>query len=112
VTQVGDPQAGFASAVAVVAAVVTIAAAAAPSREVERLPAGELLVTREAARGHAIYALRPDGSATRLVAANAGYAAASRDGARIAFVRDNALWTMRRDGSNQQRLLSPPKVAV
>jgi TolB protein len=97
------------SAATLVALALTMAADAGLSREAARLPAGELLVTRESERGFAIYALRPSGSATRLVATNAAFAAATRDGARIAFVRGDALWTMRRDGSDQRRLLTPPK---
>jgi TolB protein len=42
-----------------------------------------------------------------LLVRNAADAAVSSDGARVAFVRDDAIWVMGRDGSGQRRLTKP-----
>ncbi len=74
-------------------------------------PSGEILVTRAASEDKFaqldVYALKSDGSHLRLVAHNADEAAVSRDGTQIAFVRNGAIWVMRRDGSQQRRVTVP-----
>lgn len=70
------------------------------------LPAGEIVFTR--ADPHpSLYVMATDGKGVRLLVKNAADAAVSRDGRRIAFVRDRAIWLMGRDGSGQRKLTSP-----
>ena len=52
-----------------------------------------------------LYVVGVDGSNRRLLARNAGGAAVSPDGRRIAFTRDGAVWVMQRDGSRGKRLV-------
>jgi TolB protein len=49
-----------------------------------------------------------DGSHLRLLVRNASDAAASPDGSMIAFCRNHAIWTARRDGSGAHQLTRPP----
>ena len=51
--------------------------------------------------------MAPDGTGLQLLTRNASSAAVSPDGRRIAFVRDGALWQMRRDGTGQRQLTRP-----
>ncbi len=67
---------------------------------------GEIVFTRSGD----LYVIAPDGSHLRLLVRHASEAAVSRDGRRIAFVRDGAIWTMQRDGSGQQVLAKRPPV--
>jgi Tol biopolymer transport system component len=52
-----------------------------------------------------LYVVGVDGSNRRLLARNAGDAAVSPDGRRIAFARNGAVWIMQRDGSGARRLV-------
>jgi dipeptidyl aminopeptidase/acylaminoacyl peptidase len=65
------------------------------------------------ARGaHAnLYIMRGDGSRVRLLVRDASEPAVSPDGRRTAFVRKNALWVMKRDGSGQRQLTRPTTTA-
>lgn len=56
-----------------------------------------------------LFVVAPDGSNVRLLVRNASSASVSLDGRRIAFVRDDAIWRGRLDGSGQHRLTRPPK---
>src|SRR5436305_9500850 len=70
--------------------------------------AGAILVTNSGPFGaHSKLYLVRDGSPARLFLDNAGQAAISRDGKRIAFVRDGGIWTMGRDSSGERQLTKP-----
>jgi Tol biopolymer transport system component len=95
-------------------------AIAAPYRSEARLDtrvaaSGDLLVTQATTNRSPIrydlYALRADGSHLELLTQDAANAAASRNGQEIAFTRDGAIWVMRRDGSGQTRVTTPPQGA-
>lgn len=78
-------------------------------------PAAEIMFVRDnAAHGGDIFVAARDASRERLLVANAGAPTASHDGRRIAFARDGYVWTARRDGSAQRRLVrgSSPAIAA
>lgn len=69
-------------------------------------PRGSILFTR--ATGHPnLYVMSASGSGVRLLASNASEASVSSDGNWIAFVRNDAIWLMRRDGVGQRQLTHP-----
>jgi Tol biopolymer transport system component len=75
-----------------------------------RTPSGEIVFTRTV-REHGrpdLYVIAADGSHLRLLVRNAADASVSRNGGRVAFVRGDAIWTMRRDGSEQRQVTKPP----
>ena len=80
------------------------ATTAAPTSE-----AGTVLFTRLRTDGKpALFTMAADGSGPRLFVRNASSPAASQDGQRILFVRGDAIWQMRRDGSGQRQVTRPP----
>ena len=109
---------------AVVVAVVLVSATAGyrvlRGRTTAGNPTGELVFSRQAEVNKVtsedgivslavfpedLYVVGVDGSNRRLLARNAGDAAVSPDGSRIAFTRDGAVWIMQRDGSRGTRLV-------
>ncbi len=56
-----------------------------------------------------LYAMNADGSQARLFLRNAGYPAVSRDGQWVAFVRDSAIWIVRRDGTAPRQITTRPR---
>jgi TolB protein len=54
-----------------------------------------------------LYLIASDGSNPRVLVRNGADPSVSPDGRRLAFVRDGAIWVMRRDGSGQRPLTSP-----
>jgi hypothetical protein len=73
------------------------------------VPTGEIVFTRtvkEHGRSD-LYVVAADGSHLRLLVRNGADAAVSPVGGRIAFVREDAIWTMRRDGTAQRQLTKP-----
>jgi Tol biopolymer transport system component len=103
------------SAVLVVVAgvVVSLAAGGSGGSVAVSLPAGEIVFARSSVPNTRsdLYAVRPDGSRTRLLSRDASGAAVSRDGLRIAFVRGDAIWVMKRDTSAQHRVTKPSRAA-
>ena len=76
-------------------------------------PEGTILFTRVRAGGKpALFTVAADGSRLRLFVTNASSAAVSHDGQRILFVRDGAIWLMRRDGSSQRQVTRPPRTGL
>lgn len=65
---------------------------------------GSILFTRDGS----LVTVAADGSDLRLLAENAWYGIASPDGLRIAFMRDDGIWVMRRDGTQQRRVIDNP----
>jgi Tol biopolymer transport system component len=73
-------------------------------------PPGQIVFTRAVSTSDphpSLYVVATDGSRVRLLVKNAADAAVSRDGRRIAFARDRAIWVMGRDGSDQLKLTNP-----
>lgn len=74
--------------------------------------AAEIMFVRGDARGDDIFVAARDGTHERLLVADASAPTASHDGRRIAFVRDGYVWTARRDGSGQRRVVRGSSPAV
>lgn len=70
------------------------------------LPSAELVFgrSRKYASRSDLIAMPADGSAERRLATEAANPSVSPNGQRIAFVRDDHIWVMRRDGSGQRRI--------
>jgi Tol biopolymer transport system component len=95
---------------AVAAAVVLVLGAAGAGGAAPPAPTGEIVFTRTV-KEHGrpdLYVIAADGSQLRLLVRNAADASVSRHDGRIAFVRGDAIWTMRRDGTKQRQLTKPP----
>ena len=111
---------GFMSGVRVlrlvaVSAVIGVGAPAVPAtgHSTGAQIAGEIVFTRSvfdpAIGGEraSLFRMKPDGSGLRLLMRDAGQAAVSPAGDQIGFVRAEAIWLMRRDGSAQRQLTEP-----
>ena len=79
------------------------------------LPAGEIVFsqTADAFRDlpSSVYVMSLEGSHVRLLAKNASEPAVSRNGRQIGFLRDGAIWVMRRDGSAKRQVIKPKTAA-
>jgi Tol biopolymer transport system component len=72
------------------------------SARLEQTPSGSIVFVR----GDHLYFTSADGGGVKRLTRDASDPAVSRDGRRIAFVREKSIWVMRRDGSGQTRLTS------
>ncbi|MGZ4388160.1 MAG: TolB family protein [Gaiellaceae bacterium] len=96
------------SALAALAAVGTLTGTGASAPGSAPLPTAKIVFERPGAGTRRdLWVVPPTGSPVRLLARNAADPAVSPDARRIAFVRADAIWVMRRDGSEQQRLTGP-----
>jgi dipeptidyl aminopeptidase/acylaminoacyl peptidase len=79
-----------------------------PQAPATSVPRGEIVVTRTATGGTTdLHVLAADGTSDHLLARNASAAAPAPDGDTVAFVRQGAIWVMRRDGSAQRQVTQP-----
>lgn len=106
---VGRSSLGAAVVVASVVAVVASASGAVAGPEAD-VPTGQIIFTRSVKEGSrpSLYVMGANGSRVRLFVRNAADAAVSPDGRWLAFVRGDAIWTMRRDGDKQRQVTKPP----
>jgi Tol biopolymer transport system component len=102
-----------ASVVVWVAGVVVSLAVAGGLGVGEGRSVGEIVFTRWAGDRYSspsdLFVVALDGPRLRVLARDASAAAVSRDGRRIAFVRGDEIWVMRRDGSGQRQVTNPNK---
>ncbi len=97
-----------------IAAVIVGTAAGSPQQTVigRTPPVGEIIATRAVMTvtptRSDLWVMQPDGSRAGLMVRNAGEAAVTRDGKRIAFVRAGTIWVMNRNGSGQKQVTTPP----
>jgi Tol biopolymer transport system component len=96
---------------ALVVAVVVVAAAAALTAMRGRhdpAPVADIVLTRPGtARRSDLYLVALDDTPGRLLVRDATQPAASPDGLHVAFVRNQAIWVARRDGTGQTRVTRP-----
>jgi len=104
----------MAGTLGLVMAVVSIAACGgtrdAVEPEMPSVPKAQIVFVRDpdiyTGNDDEIHVVDSDGTSLRLLATNATHPAVSPDGRRIAFVRSQSIWVMRRDGANARRLTS------